>query len=76
MIDSARGQYRAMYKSMALGGRWHLHRFPGTDRVVLMRSDAKWDIEEPPVLVPDVQAMTEARLAQKIQDAVRLGEAA
>lgn len=73
MIDSARTQYRAMFRSMAAGGRWHLHRIPDTDRVCLMNQDARWDIPEPPVLVPDVQAMTEARLVQKIHDAVRLG---
>lgn len=71
MIDSARGQYRAFFKSMAAGGRWHLYRFPGTDRVCLMREDAAWDVPVPPVLVPDVQGMAEASMVQRIHDAVR-----
>lgn len=72
MIDSAKTQYRALFKSMALGGRWHLYRFPATDRVCLMREDARWDVPVPPVLVPDVQGMAEARMVQRIHDAVRL----
>jgi hypothetical protein len=70
MIDSARTQYRACFKSMALGGRWHLYRIPGTDRVALMSQHASWDIPTPPVFVADVQAMSEQTLVQKLHNKV------
>ena len=70
LVNSARTQYRAAFRRMALGGRWHLYRIPGSGQVCLMHEDAAWDIPAPPVLVPDVQAMSEDRLAQKIHNAL------
>lgn len=67
MINSARTQYRAMFRTMAAdGGHWHLHHIPGTPRVCLMREGALWDIPVPPVVVPDVHAMTEGQLAANL----------
>lgn len=70
MLNAARTQYRAMFYTMAVeGGHWHLHHIPGTPRVCLMRDDALWDIPEPPVVVPDVHAMTEEQLTAKLAHA-------
>ena len=67
MIDSARTQYRAMFKTMAASGcRWGLHHITGTPRVVLMRDDAVWDIPTPPVVVANVHAITEGQLAARL----------
>lgn len=76
MIDSALNQHSIMFRSMAQGGRWHLYRFPETDRVCLMRDDAQWDIPVPPIMVADVQGMSGRTLAARIQNIVRHGCAA
>ena len=73
MIESARTQYRGAFLLMAAGGRWHLHRIPDTDRVCLAHQDDHWDIPAPPVVIHDVQNMTETRLVQRLHDLVRLG---
>jgi hypothetical protein len=67
MIDSARTQYRAMFRTMATEScRWNLHHIPGTPRVVLMRADAVWGIPVPPVVVADVHAITEGQLSARL----------
>ena len=76
MIDSALNQHSIMFRNMARGGRWHLYRIPETDRVVLMRDDAQWDIPVPPIMVADVQGMSGRSLAARIQNIVRHGCAA
>lgn len=76
MIDSALNQHSIMFRSMAQGGRWHLYRIPGADRVVLMRDDAQWDIPVPPIMVANVQGMSGRTLADRIQNILRHGCAA
>ena len=71
IVLHAQKQHDAFFVSMARGGRWHLYRFPGTDRIVLMREDAHWDIEKPPVMVANVHAMTSSQLAARVQSIIR-----
>ena len=71
ITERARAQHIGLFLQMAQGGRWNLYRAPGTDNVALMRSDASWDVEPWPVMVPDVHAMTADRLALRVQDIVR-----
>ena len=55
--QSARGQYRAMFREMAASGvAWHLHR--GTHNVVLLREDAALDVPLP-IILHNVHCMAE-----------------
>jgi hypothetical protein len=76
MIDSAVNQHGILFRRMAQGGRWHLYRIPETDRVCLMRDDARWDIPVPPIMVADVQRISGRTLAARIQNIVASGAAA
>ena len=67
----ARNQHNALFRQMALGGRWNLYRKPQSDDVAIMRDDAQWDIPQWPIMVPNVQTMTADRLALKVQDIIR-----
>ena len=63
-LSGLRTQYRAMFREMSMGGSWNVHR--GSAGLVLLRSDAVCDVPLP-VLVRDVQAMTEAAMLARVQ---------
>ena len=64
---SARTQYRAAFKAMAVDGVWHL--YAGASGVILSRTGV-FDYE---VLVPHVAAMTEDTLVVKLSDRLARG---
>lgn len=68
MLAGLRTQYRAMFHTMATGGRWNVHR--GTAGLVLLQDGAPMDVPLP-VLVRDVQAMSEVRAIQTCHDAMQ-----
>lgn len=41
IADNARAQHNGLFRSMSLGGTWHLYRAPGTDNVALLRYDSR-----------------------------------
>jgi len=70
-ISSARTQYRAMFKNMAVSGvAWNLHR--GTHNVVLLRADAHMDVPLP-VILANVHAMAEQTMVNALSNAIRRG---
>ena len=71
LADHAVAQHNGLFRSMSLGGTWHLYRAPGSDNVALMRDDAQWDVSVWPVMVPNVHAMTARQLAARVQSIVR-----
>lgn len=69
--QSARIQYRAVFKSMAVSGmRWNFHK--GSANVVLLREDATLDVPLP-IILSDVQAMSEETMINKLCAALRNG---
>ena len=61
---SARTQYRAMFRTMAgSGSAWHLHE--GSGAPVLLKHGATADVQLP-LLVPNVHAMTEEYMVQRL----------
>lgn len=65
-INSARTQYRAAFKTMALGGDWHLYA---------TRSGVTLDREGTHlvILVPHVQAMTEQTMVNSLSNRLSKG---
>lgn len=68
-IKSARGQYQAMFRSMARGGVWNIHR-GSTGNPVLLIEDAQID-GELPIIVRNVQTMGEQTMANALSVALR-----
>ena len=67
-IASARAQFRTCFKTMAARGtRWHLHA--GSSGVVLMEQGTFEDYDAP-VLVSNVQAMSEDTMVCKLHNAI------
>lgn len=64
-ISGLRTQFRTMFRTMAVGGRWHVHR--GSAGLVLLAEGARMDVPLP-IILHDVQAMTEDRMASRIHD--------
>lgn len=65
-IQGARNQFRGLFRTMAAeGGRWHVHA--GSSGYVLAREGCE-GLPDLPVVVPDVQAMTEDRMAARLFD--------
>jgi len=68
-INSARTQYRAMFKSMARAGvAWNIHR--GSCNVVLLQQGAPMDVELP-ILLRNVHAMGEQTMVNALSQALR-----
>lgn len=70
ILSGVRGQFNAFYRDMSLGGEWNLYRVPGTDRFVLLRSDARMDVPLE-LAIGNVQAMTADRLCLGVLTIVR-----
>lgn len=66
-LAGLRTQYRAMFQSMAVGGRWHVHR--GSAGLVLLRDDATLDVDLP-IILRDVQAMCEQTMIDRAHAAL------
>ena len=67
-IDGAATQYRALFASMARGGRWHIHA--GSAGYVLLQDGAQCDVPLP-VVLRDVQGMTEATMRARLESDAR-----
>lgn len=63
-ITSAKTQYRAAFRAMARGGKWNLSRLP--DGLILDLAE----YQHGPVLVENVQAMTEQTLIIKLSNSL------
>lgn len=61
-INSARTQYRAAFKAMAFGGRWHVYR-GSVGVILLMGADTTATLS---ILVSDVQGMTEEAMVNAL----------
>lgn len=69
-IASARGQYRAMFRSMAASGAaWHIHK-GGAGSPVLLIEGAAMDVELP-IIVRNVHAMAEQTMVNALTAAIR-----
>lgn len=69
-IASARGQYRAMFRSMAASGAaWHIHR-GSTGNPVLLIEGAPMDAPLP-IIVHNVHAMAEQTMVNALTAAIR-----
>jgi hypothetical protein len=72
MIQGARIQYRNYYRTMAIGGRWHVYRAPVGETLSGVIVAPVGDM--PPgsdILVSDVQAMTEQTMVNALSAAIR-----
>lgn len=69
-IASARTQYQAMFKSMARGGQWNIHR--GSAGPVLLIAGASMDVDLP-IIVRNVHAMGEQTMVNALSLAIRKG---
>lgn len=69
---SARFQYRAMFQSMARSNApWHFHK--GSSNVVLLQDDGKKN-EALPIILKNVQSMSEQTMINALVVAIRKGE--
>lgn len=66
-LSGLRTQYRGMFKQMACGGKWNVHR--GTAGLVLLRDGAQMDVPLP-VLVRNVHAMSEQTMVNAVSAAL------
>lgn len=71
LIETAKAHYRACFQAMAasVGNPWHLYRKPGTDNLMVCIEGLAPDGWTP--IVCHVQAMTEARVVQRVHDLIR-----
>ena len=68
-IESARQQYRAMFRTMATSRTaWHIHK--GVSGAVLLIDGAPMDVQLP-VLVQNVHAMAEQTMVNALTAAIR-----
>lgn len=68
-IASARTQYRAMFKTMAITGcAWNLHK--GGSGAVLLQEGATMDVPLP-IIVRNVHAMAEQTMVNALSIAIR-----
>lgn len=68
-INTARTQYRAMFRTMAAGGRpWHLHR--GSCNVVLLQEGATMDVDLP-IILRNIHTMGEQSMVNALSAAMR-----
>ena len=72
LINQARKQHDQLRAAMA-PTRWHLYRL-SSGQVAIMQESAKWDIPEPPILVPNVHAMDSLKLARLIRAKLETAE--
>lgn len=69
VIASARGQYRAFFKTMAASAcAWNFHM--GSQGPVLLQQGAKMDVPLP-VILRDVHAMSEENMVCRLSEAWR-----
>lgn len=72
MLQGATIQYRNYFRTMAMGGSWHVYRAPDGETlsgvIVAPREDMP---PSAPILVQDVQAMTEETMRVKLTNAVK-----
>lgn len=69
LIESARGQYRAFFRDMAASGvTWNIHI--GMLGPVLLQHGATMDVPLP-VLLTNIQAMTEETMVNRLSEAWR-----
>lgn len=72
MIQGAKTQYRNYFRTMAIGGRWHLYRAPVGETlsgvIVAPSEDMARDAE---ILVHDVQGMAEQTMVNALSAAIR-----
>lgn len=70
-VRQVRNQFGAFFRRMATERMaWHLHRIPGTDQFSIFREDAAFDVPLP-IVVRNVHAMTEDRLAVLVTKIIR-----
>lgn len=70
-ISGLRTQYRAMFRHMAVaGGHWNVHR--GSAGLVLLSEHATMDVQLP-VLVANVEAMSEKTMVNAVSAALARG---
>lgn len=69
IIQSAKNQYRAMFKSMAASGApWNIHK--GSQGPVLLIAGAHMDVDLP-IIVSNVHAMAEQTMVNALSSAIR-----
>jgi len=72
MIQGARIQYRNYYRTMAMGGRWHVYRAPAGETLSGVILAPVGDMPAgSEILVSDVQAKTEQTMANALSAAIR-----
>lgn len=62
LLQGLRTQFRTLYRQMACGGQWNVHR--GTAGFVLLIDGAHMDVPLP-IVLRNVQAMTEETLINR-----------
>lgn len=76
-LKSISTQFRACYRRMACEGkRWNLHTVPGTGRFSIFREDAELNGHDLPIVIRDLQAMTESRLIERVKTLIEPSPAA